>query len=103
MFEGRHKPARPDPLAAGDGEALRPLEWSELASRLAAARELRAAVRDSAPEGEASFDAGSARWIAIHREGAAGVNPEDLGNVKGPGHKDDPVPPPSRAAPRGIE
>src|SRR4051812_11987239 len=80
MFEG--KPPQVDQSAR---EALRPLAWSELASRLAAARELRAALAPGELEGEASFDAMSARWIAAHRTGEESVNREDSANGKGAG------------------
>jgi hypothetical protein len=87
MFEG--KPPRPDEESpAGpkaDRDALRPLEWAELASRLAAARDLRASLLGDGAAGEASFDAGSARRIAAHHGGKGFGNPEDLANGKGHG------------------
>ena len=83
MFEGKRplagdcaQPARPE-------DALRPLEWTELASRLAAARDLRASLAPGEIEGEGSFDAHSARWIAAHRDGQEFVNLEDSANGKG--------------------
>jgi len=80
MFEG--KPPQVDESAR---EALRPLAWTELASRLAAARELRASLAPGELQGEASFDAMSARWIAAHQIGKDRVNPEDSTNGKGAG------------------
>ena len=80
MFEG--KPPQIDESAR---EALRPLAWSELASRLAAARELRASLAPGELQGDASFDAMSARWIAAHQIGKDGVNPEHSTNGKGAG------------------
>ena len=80
MFEG--KPPQVDDSAR---EALRPLAWTELASRLAAARELRASLAPGELQGEASFDAMSARWIAAHQIGKDGVNPEASTNGKGAG------------------
>jgi hypothetical protein len=89
MFEG--KPPRPEEASlAGrkaDGEALRPLEWAELASRLAAARDLRASLNGQDAAGEGSFDAGSARRIAAHRSGKEAVNPEASADGKGNGSK----------------
>ena len=64
----------------GDVGALRAVAWSELAAKLAAARDLRASLEGS----EASFDAGSARRIAAHHNGKSSINPDDLGNGKGP-------------------
>ncbi|MBO9558405.1 MAG: helix-turn-helix domain-containing protein, partial [Caulobacter sp.] len=44
-----------------DIDALRPLSWTDLVARLAAARHLRSPYGAANPGGEASFDAGSAR------------------------------------------
>ena len=77
MFEGK-----PPQVEESAREALRPLAWSELASRLAAARELRASLAPGELQGEASFDAMSARWIAAHQVGKDGVNPVDSTNGK---------------------
>jgi hypothetical protein len=84
MFEG--KPPR---IEESPAETLRPLAWSELAMRLAAARELRASLVPGELQGEASFDAISARWIAAHSEGKAFVNPEASANGKGTGHNEE--------------
>lgn len=84
MFEGNtlHTAhAGPAAIRGGDGLALRELNWADLMSRLSAAHEFRASARDIA----ASFDAGSARWIALHEpqlHGDCGVNPEASGNCK---------------------
>ena len=82
MFEGK-LPTPVEALPLGelqDGEVLRPLSWSDLVARLSAARDLRASLEGS----EASFDAGSARRIAAHHNGKSSINPDDLGNGKGP-------------------
>jgi hypothetical protein len=87
MFEG--KPPRPEDGSAlrpaAQREELRPLVWSDLASRLAAARDLRVSLAPGERDGEASFDALSARWIAAHPADEDGVNPEDSANRKGTG------------------
>jgi hypothetical protein len=85
MFEG--KPPHPRDARALDGEprdidALRPLSWGDLVSRLSAARDLRSSY-DGAGAGEASFDAGSARRIAAHHNGKHDVNLDVSGNGKG--------------------
>ena len=82
MFEGK-PPATADAYRLEEpqeGESLRPLSWSDLVARLSAARDLRASLEGS----EASFDAGSARRIAAHHNGKSSINPDDLGNGKGP-------------------
>ena len=82
MFEGK-LPTPVEALPLGelqDGEVLRSLSWSDLVARLSAARDLRASLEGS----EASFDAGSARRIAAHHNGKSSINPDDLGNGKGP-------------------
>ncbi len=88
MFEG--KPPHPHDARALDGEprdidALRPLSWSDLVTRLSAARELRSPYDCVGPaaRGEASFDAGSARRIAAHHNGKHDVNLDVSGNGKG--------------------
>ena len=87
MFEGN--PPLPSHACPFDddewgGKALRPLSWDELVARLSAARDLRMAC-DLADEGsEASFDAGSARWIAAHHGGQQAINPDSSSNGKGP-------------------
>ena len=87
MFEG--KPPR---IEESPAEALRTLAWSELATRLTAARELRASLAPGELQGEASFDAMSARWIAAHSDAKAFVNPEDSADGKGPGHSEGQAP-----------
>ena len=87
MFEG--KPPRlgdAGPLneRAPDGDALRPLSWSELVARLSAARDLRGSFEPRESDGEGSFDAGCARRIAAHHNGNPAVNPADSSNGKGP-------------------
>jgi hypothetical protein len=78
MFEG--KPLKPDAAAS-----LQAVTWADLSARLAAARDLRKALAED-ENGEGSFDAASARWIADHAtqdaEGKPDVNPDDLGNGK---------------------
>lgn len=98
MFEG--KPPRPEDGAvlhlAASRDALRPVAWSDLAARLAAARDLRVSLAPGEGDGQASFDAMSARWIAAHPPGEEGVNPEDSANRKGTGGREDLAPPASR-------
>jgi hypothetical protein len=98
MFEG--KPPRPEESSSlaqpGEGEALRPVEWAELAGRLSAARELRAAMLRADGEGGASFDPGCARRIAAHREEKDLVNLEASTNGKGIGLTGDSALPASR-------
>ena len=77
MFEGK-PPIAAEPFR----DSLRELGWSELASRLAAARDLRASLALGESDGEGSFDALSARWIAAHRDGQELVNREDSANGK---------------------
>jgi hypothetical protein len=71
MFEGKTlRPyaipgaiALPDPAA--DPCALRELSWGELSARLSAAHDFRT-VRGGDHAFDASFDSGSAQWIASH-------------------------------------
>lgn len=91
MFEG--KPLTPAEL---QGDSLRPLAWSELSSRLAAARDLRASLAPGEGDGEGSFDALSARWIAAHMDGQQDVNPEDSSNGKTAGSTGPDAPPVNR-------
>lgn len=71
------------------GGSLCELSWSDLVAKLAAARELRAELSDADDSNLASFDAGSARHLALHQEPMQhedyerSVNPDDLGNGKG--------------------
>src|SRR6187399_223286 len=86
MFEG--KPPHPRDARALDGEprdidALRPLSWGDLVSRLTAARGLRSSFDERDPAQKASFDAGSARRIAAHHNGKQDVNLDVSGNGKG--------------------
>ena len=86
MFEG--KPPRPRDARALDDEprdidALRPLSWGDLVTRLSAARDLRSSLDGGDAAGEASFDAGSARRIAAHHSGKQNVNLDVSGNGKG--------------------
>jgi hypothetical protein len=77
MFEG--KPPKHDA-----GASLHAVSWADLSARLAAARDLRKALAQD-ENGEGSFDAASARWIADHADlvgGKPDVNPDDLGNRK---------------------
>jgi hypothetical protein len=78
MFEG--KPPKHDV-----GASLHVVSWADLSARLAAARDLRKAFAQG-EDGEGSFDAASARWIADHADdsvaGKPDVNPDDLGNGK---------------------
>jgi hypothetical protein len=86
MFEG--KPPHPRDARALEGEprdidALRPLSWGDLVTRLSAARELRSPFDVPDAGGEASFDAGSARRIAAHHNGKFDVNLDVSANGKG--------------------
>ncbi len=78
MYEA--KPPRP-----GAAPSLQAVSWADLSARLAAARDLRQELADD-DNGEGSFDAASARWIADHAaqdaEGKPDVNSDDLGNRK---------------------
>jgi hypothetical protein len=85
MYEG--KPPKRDADVA-----LHSVSWADLSSRLSAARDLRKVLAPDAHEadGEGSFDAASARWIADHAvnaDGESDVNHDDLGNLK----TDDPM------------
>jgi hypothetical protein len=78
MFEG--KPPKPDA-----GASLQAVSWADLSARLSAARDLRKALAED-DNGEGSFDAASARWIADHAaqdfDEQPDVNPVGLGNGK---------------------
>ena len=78
MFET--KPPSPDAAAS-----LQAVSWADLSARLAAARDLRKTLAED-DNGEGSFHAASARWIADHVPdhlgGKPDVNPNDLGNRK---------------------
>jgi hypothetical protein len=92
MFEGKLPLAPVAHDSAEDGASagsLRELTWSDLRSRLEAARDLRQSLYqpmgESSDDHLASFDAHSARRIAALAEGKHVVNPEDLANGKGNG------------------
>ena len=82
MFEGKlPNQEAAQPLAEpSEGESLRPLRWDDLVARLAAVRDLRAGLH---MQGDASFDASSARRVAAHHNGKQVVNLEDSSNGKG--------------------
>lgn len=84
MYEGKlHRREAAFPLEGrGESEALRPVDWSDLVARLAAARDARASLLAGVLSGEASFDAGSALRIAAHRDAENPVNLDDSGNLK---------------------
>lgn len=67
------------PVAATSQVALRPLDWGELAARLAAARDLRSLLSRSAGH-HGSFAAGAATLRA--GGGEPGVNLDGLGRGK---------------------
>lgn len=71
------------------GDALRALEWSELTARLNAARDLRLLLRSesSAPIEPlaASFGDAAASYFALLEDSEPNINPDDLGQLKGPG------------------
>lgn len=88
MFEGKLPLAPMAHYPAEDGDSagsLRGLTWSDLRSRLEAARDLRLSLHDSPEDHFASFDAHSARRIAALADGKHVVNPDDLANGKGSG------------------
>jgi len=85
MFEGK-LPRLPhghdSEKESASGEGLRELTWSDLRSRLEAARDLRASLDRAGDGEEASFDSLSARRIASQADGKDGGNPSDLTNGK---------------------
>ena len=92
MFEAKPPvpgaaPGRHGPLA---DEELHALAWSELVARLAAARDLRAALAYAPPPGGASFDAGCAGHLAdlATHNSKPGVNPEPSADGKSAWGKD---------------
>src|SRR5688500_6403005 len=110
MFEGKlPKPGAYRPLdnEPAENDRLRPLSWEDLAARLSAARELRAALRVPRSASEGSFDAGSARRMAAHFNGKQPVNLEDSSNGKAAERTAAPIgpgPTPGvRPAPRGSK
>lgn len=92
MFEGK-PPIAPDSRDENQGdtpeEIMSEMQWSDLVSRLSAARELRAELAETDEATLASFDAESARHLARHNGSAQSgnyerdVNPVDLVNGKG--------------------
>ena len=82
MFEA--KPPIPyDARDTGEGGELRTLTWSDLRTRLDAARDLRSSLQ-SACDSATSFDALAATRIAGRPGSIQRVNPDDLGHGKGP-------------------
>jgi len=86
MFEGKILCPAATPLPdAASGAVRRELSWGDLSARLSAARDFRAAMQGADDTGAASFDAGSARWIAAHEslpDDEGGVNREPSANRK---------------------
>lgn len=90
MFEGKlPKPAglHADSTGTVTPDALCELQWSDLVTRLAAARELRAELARGDESCAASFDADSAKHIAAMPDGLRckeerAVNPDGLVNGK---------------------
>ncbi|MGB3794936.1 MAG: hypothetical protein WA957_01370 [Alteraurantiacibacter sp.] len=93
MFEGKITTA-PDSRNRATGqipqEELCELRWPDLVAKLTAARELRAELAASDSTTLASFNAESARHLAsqheclLHDDDELDVNPDNLGNGKGP-------------------
>lgn len=71
------------------GDALRAVEWSELTARLNAARDLRLLLRTEtrAPieAVAASFGDAAASYFALLEDSQPNINPDALGQMKGPG------------------
>ena len=88
MFEGK-VPATPGSTgveaALADNDSLRELSWSDLRTRLEAARDLRLSLANGLLQNMASFDAPAARHVAALANGKDAVNPADLANGKGTG------------------
>lgn len=78
--------ARPKPRA---GDALRAVEWSELTARLNAARDLRLLLRTESRAPiepvAASFGDAAASYFALIEDSEPNINPDALGQWKGPG------------------
>lgn len=76
-------------LARRAGEALRAVEWSELTARLNAARDFRLLLRTEsrAPieAAAASFGDAAASYFALLDDNEPDINPDALGQSKGPG------------------
>jgi hypothetical protein len=68
-----------------DAASLQAVSWADLSARLSAARDLRKALEED-ENGEGSFDAASARWIADHASDhlteKSAVNRDRLANLK---------------------
>ncbi len=102
MFEGKppFAPEAYDHSAhAKAGDTLRTLSWTDLVTKLEAARDLRAALAGEKPphsqKDEASFDASSAHHLAEQQEtfpakSESPVNPLDSGNRKETGGNNGP-------------
>jgi len=75
------------------GDALRAVEWSELTARLNAARDLRLLLRTESQAPivavAASFGDAAASYFALLDHGEPDVNPDALGQSKGPGERVD--------------
>ena len=84
MFEGKPpSPAAAHPFGEPqDGDILRPLVWSELVARLAAARDMCGSPEGRSAAADGSFDADSARHVAALHNGKHSVNLDDLVNGK---------------------
>lgn len=97
MFEGK-TPIAPGANSSERGktvaEELCALEWGDLVTKLAAARDLRRELAATDASTLASFDADCAQHLAAHHDnppqpfphekGKHGVNPDDLANGKAP-------------------
>lgn len=76
MFDSRFR--IPEESTRAEGTALRAFAWSELASRLDAARDLRRELRRYSAFGGASFSDAAAGYFASLDQGKPGVNPDAL-------------------------
>jgi hypothetical protein len=88
MF-AKHPPLPDDAEAApqGDAKQLRRLEWSELAARLDAARDLRRVLASEAARrqtGTTSFAGAASRFFGSSQHREPKFNPGDLERSKGP-------------------
>jgi hypothetical protein len=85
--DGQERFATHPPRRAG--EALRAMEWSELTARLNAARDLRLLMRTESHAPiepvAASFGDAAASYFALLEDDEPEINPEALGQSKGPG------------------
>jgi len=90
MFEKKiPEPGQPD-SSQGEfsEEVLQDLSWTELAARLAAARDLRRELDLPEGSGQASFDANFARQLAGQEDGKPTINRMGLAHGKQAGDKD---------------